>query len=235
MIDKPIIGITAYPNGEGHGYHTPYLYVQCVLKAGGVPILFPPIGMDTVPHWLSIVHGIVLVGGGDIEPSRFTDKNHETIYNLNPVRDETELEIARLAIEKKIPMLGICRGLQIINTLLGGTLHLHLPDVVSGNVDHRVPPRDPTMHPVRVKTDSNLAKIMQNDRVNISSWHHQAIENLGKGVIPIAWAEDEVIEAIEIENNPQITAVQWHPEITALEDKSQLRLFENLITQAKGK
>jgi len=229
MPNRPIIGITAYPNGEGYGYHTPHLYVQCVQKAGGIPILLPPIGKEMVTGWLSVVHGVILAGGGDIEPSRFTNKTHETIYNLNPLRDETELELAKQSLDKKIPLFGICRGLQILNTMLGGTLHLHLPDVVQSKVNHRVPPREPTQHPVRIKTDSPLANIMETDYVTTASWHHQAIETPGKGVIPIAWAEDGVIEAVEIENNPQILAVQWHPELTGLDDPSQLHLFEHLI------
>lgn len=232
MLKKPIIGITAYPNGEGYGYHTPHLYVWCVQKAGGVPILLPPIGKEMASHWISAVQGIILAGGGDIDPFRFTNRTHETIYNLNPLRDETEMELARLALEHKIPLFGICRGLQILNTLLGGTLHLHLPDIVEEKVIHRAPPREPTSHSVRVQTNSNLAKILQSNSVMIASWHHQAIDTPGKGVIPIAWAEDGVVEAIEIEGHPQITAVQWHPELTGLEDHTQLSLFENLVKLA---
>ncbi len=229
MPNKPIIGITAYPNGEGYGYHTPHLYVQCVQKAGGIPILLPPIGKEMVTGWLSVVQGVILAGGGDIEPSRFTNKTHETIYNLNPLRDETELELAKQSLDKKIPLLGICRGLQILNTVLGGTLHLHLPDVIQSSVNHRIPPRELTKHSVRVKVDSQLAKTMKSDSVTTASWHHQAIEISGKGVVPIAWAEDGVIEAIEIEGHSQVLAVQWHPELTGLEDPTQLSLFEHLV------
>lgn len=233
VAKNPIIGITAYPFGEGHGYHTPPLYVKCIVHAGGTPILFPPVGPHHSEDWLDVIDGLVLVGGGDIEPSFFTDKTHETIYNLNPDRDETELELCQKAIQRRKPILGICRGLQILNICHGGTLHLHLPDIVSGEVDHRVAPRDPVIHSVKIDPNSDLAKIIGKTTAEISSWHHQAIDQAPKGFKPVAWAEDGVVEAIEIDGHPEIIAVQWHPELTAFQDPDQMKIFEHFVTKCK--
>ena len=230
-MPKPLIGLTTYPPGPGHGHHTPQNYVDAVLRAGGMPVLLPHIGSDNVDDWINRLDGLVLIGGGDIEPSRYDGGEHPTIYNLNPKRDDTELALTRAALAQKLPTLAICRGLQLVNTVQGGTLHLHLPDVVGEHTLHRAPPREPIQHPVNIAADSQLASLL-GEQCHTSSWHHQAIDQLGEGLRAVAWAPDGVIEAIEMADMPQLTAVQWHPEITATTDLQQQALFDHLVAQA---
>ncbi|WP_287878026.1 gamma-glutamyl-gamma-aminobutyrate hydrolase family protein [Aquitalea sp.] len=234
-MKPPLIGLTTYPAGQGYGYHTPVDYVHAVVRAGGVPVLLPPVGESAIERWLAVLDGVVLIGGGDIAPALFDGGAHPTIYNLSAERDDTETALARSLLACKLPTLAICRGLQILNTVLGGSLHLHLPDVVGEAVAHRVPPRDPTLHSVRVAGDSYLASLLGGTQISSKSWHHQAIDRAGDGVRPVAWAEDGVIEAIEIDDAPQVIAVQWHPELSAADDSSQQALFDALIRMSSNK
>lgn len=230
-MTKPLIGLTTYPPGPGHGHHTPELYVKAVVRAGGVPVMLPHVGADMVDHWLDGLDGVVLIGGGDIEPARYDGGHHDTIYNLNPARDDTELALTRAVLARQLPTLAICRGLQLVNTVLGGTLHLHLPDVVGEDTLHRAPPREPVAHAIHVQAGSALAGLL-GEYCESASWHHQAIHQLGDGLVPVAWAPDGVIEAVELAGNDQLIAVQWHPEITAGDDDKQQALFNRLVALA---
>ena len=207
------------------------LYVEAVLRAGGVPMMLSGQCLDCAERWLDVVDAVVLIGGGDINPAEFGSAGHETIYNLSAERDAMELALMRALLARPKPVLAICRGMQILNTVLGGTLHVHLPDVVGESVLHRAPPRDPISHGIQVAADSELAKVI-GEQVNTASWHHQAIHQLGKGLKAVAWAPDGVIEAVELEGRQDLLAVQWHPEITAAEDDGQQRMFDWLIKQA---
>ena len=230
-MKKPIIGLTTYPAGATHGWHTPALYVDAVLRAGGVPMMLSGQCPDCAERWLDVVDGVVLIGGGDINPAEFGSAGHETIYNLSAERDAMELALMRALLTHPKPVLAICRGMQILNTVLGGTLHVHLPDVVGESVLHRAPPRDPIQHSIQVAADSELAKVI-GQQVHTASWHHQAIDQLGQGLKAVAWAPDGVIEAVELEGRQDLLAVQWHPEITAAEDNGQQQMFDWLIKQA---
>ena len=230
-MNKPIVGLTTYPASATHGWHTPALYVDAVLRAGGVPMMLSGQCLDCAERWLDVVDAVVLIGGGDINPAEFGSAGHETIYNLSAERDAMELALMRALLARPKPVLAICRGMQILNTVLGGTLHVHLPDVVGESVLHRAPPRDPISHGIQVAADSELAKVI-GEQVHTASWHHQAIHQLGKGLKAVAWAPDGVIEAVELEGRQDLLAVQWHPEITAAEDNGQQQMFDWLIKQA---
>ena len=230
-MNKPIVGLTTYPASATHGWHTPALYVDAVLRAGGVPMMLSGQCPDCAERWLDVVDGVVLIGGGDINPAEFGSAGHETIYNLSAERDAMELALMRALLTHPKPVLAICRGMQILNTVLGGTLHVHLPDVVGESVLHRAPPRDPIQHSIQVVADSELAKVI-GQQVHTASWHHQAIDQLGQGLKAVAWAPDGVIEAVELEGRQDLLAVQWHPEITAAEDDGQQHMFDWLIKQA---
>ena len=205
--------------------------MDAVLRAGGVPMMLSGQCPDCAERWLDVVDGVVLIGGGDINPAEFGSAGHETIYNLSAERDAMELALMRALLTHPKPVLAICRGMQILNTVLGGTLHVHLPDVVGESVLHRAPPRDPIQHSIQVAADSELAKVI-GQQVHTASWHHQAIDQLGQGLKAVAWAPDGVIEAVELEGRQDLLAVQWHPEITAAEDNGQQHMFDWLIKQA---
>lgn len=228
---KPLIGLTTYPGTDSHGWHTPALYVAAVQRAGGVPLMLPGCAADCAEDWLTAVDGVVLIGGGDINPQAFGGSHHPTIYNLSPERDAAELALMHALLKQPKPTLAICRGLQILNTALGGSLHVHLPDVVGETVPHRAPPREPVPHAIRIDPNSALAGLL-GESTNTASWHHQAIDRLGEGLKAVAWAPDGVIEAVEMATFPDLVAVQWHPEITAAQDAGQQKLFEWLVIQA---
>lgn len=225
MKKKPIIGITSYPPGESHGFHIPRFYVESVLRAGGVPVVLPSCGKDSIPEWLTFLDGAILSGGGDIDPAYYGGNSHETIYNLNPLRDETELEFAKILLNSKIPLFCICRGLQILNVVLGGSLYPHLPDHYGESVLHRAPPREPIPHEVRLAKDSRLYEILKKENIRSVSWHHQAIREPGRGIRAVGWASDGVVEAIELLEHPQVLAVQWHPELNIAEGEHDHKLF----------
>lgn len=226
---KPRIGLTTYPYGEGYGFHTPREYVEAVFRAGGVPVLLPTVDADMAETWVDGIEGLILIGGGDIDPELHGNAMHETVYSLNPVRDNCEMALARIALSRDMPILAICRGLQVVNVVCGGSLHVHLPEVVGEQVLHRSPSRTPTPHAVEVASDSLLAHTMGVTKVTTASWHHQAVDQLGSNLHAVAWAEDGAIEAIASSYARYLLAVQWHPELTAATDPTQQAVFDGLV------
>lgn len=234
MNHRPLIGITTYAQNENEEITLPVQYVDSIRRAGGIPVLVPP-GESTAEHLLARIDGLVLAGGGDIAPQCYgCDALHETVYMIDPERDETELALARQILASRFPTLAICRGIQIVNVALGGTLHQHLPDVVGDHIAHRAPPRVPVPHRVEVTSESRLAMIMQECNVSTVSWHHQAINHVAEPLRVVARAPDGVIEAVEMPDHPTLTAVQWHPELSSHEDVSQQRLFDRLVADAQN-
>jgi putative glutamine amidotransferase len=197
-----------------------------------MPVLIPP-GEADLPALLSIVDGVILAGGGDIDPEHYAGTSHETMYLLDPERDKSELALARILVNQDLPLLGICRGSQVINVALGGTLIEHLPDVVGEDVLHRAPPRQPIAHEVQIDPESRLAGIMGQTMVAPMSWHHQAIRQLAPSLRVVACAPDGTIEAVEKPDHPWLIAVQWHPEITAANEPEEQHLFDELIAAAQ--
>jgi putative glutamine amidotransferase len=233
-MDDTLIGLTTYGIANSPGYNIPAEYVLAIQRAGGVPLLLPPAGTAAIDGWLGVIQGLVLIGGGDIDPASYHAPTHETIYNLDGPRDTCEFALAERAIDMQLPTLAICRGMQVINVLLGGSLHRHLPEVVGETVPHRLPPRETVRHSVTVSADTHVAQAMAATQVDIVSWHHQAVDRLGDGLRAIAWSDDGVIEAMELTEHPNLLAVQWHPELSAADDPTQQRLFDRLVVLAGG-
>jgi len=219
---RPTIGITTYGpsaanDGELPAFSLPRHYVDAVVSAGGVPVM---LGASALPadDVLAVLDGLVVAGGGDIAPDAYGGRAHETIYSVNPARDSFELSLVRRALERAdVPTLGICRGMQIMNIALGGDLVPHLPDVYGDSVAHRLPPRVPTTHSVRVEAVGAFGSVFREAELPVCSWHHQAVRTLGKGLRAAAHAPDGVIEAVALESHPFALGVQWHPEMQAAE------------------
>jgi putative glutamine amidotransferase len=225
------IGVTTYRRErEGRERFTlPAAYVDAVRAVGGVAVLLSP-GDDAPEALLDRLDGLVLSGGGDLDPSSSGAAPHGHVYGTCIERDVFELALARAAIARGAPTLAICRGLQIVNVALGGTLHGHLPDVVGEAVSHRASQLEATAHPVRIAPGSPLAGALGTERLaRVSSWHHQAIARLGENLEPVAWAEDGVIEAVQLPSTPSLTAVQWHPELDMAPGAAGERLFAQLV------
>lgn len=237
---KPIIGLTTYGKAErlfetkyyDSFYYVPAPYVDAVRRAGGLPVLLPA-GEPDWMDWLAIVDGLVVIGGGDIDPDRYGgDANHIRLAGIDQERDESELNLLReLVARNEYPTLCICRGMQALNVALGGSLHEHIPDIQEVDM-HRGEDDGWTIQEVSVDPDSFLAKVIERTDFATYSGHHQAIKELASSAKIVASAPDGIIEAIELSGHPWLVAVQWHPEMSALEDASQQNIFDQLVRAA---
>jgi len=171
-------------------------------------------GEVEVAELLDRLDGLILSGGGDLDPQSFGGTGHEKNYSLSPERDESELALVRGALDAGLPLLAICRGMQVLNVALGGDLHPHLPEVVGDAVTHRISETEAATHPVHVESSSGLAEVLGATALDaVPSWHHQGVARLGSGLQPVAWAPDGVVEALALSEAPQVCGVQWHPEL----------------------
>jgi putative glutamine amidotransferase len=203
----------------------PHAYVWAVERAGGRPLLVPPLE-DTVEETLDVLDGLVLSGGADVDPRSYGSTHHPETRATQPGRDRAELALLRAALSRGLPVLAICRGMQLLNVLHGGTLHQHLPEFV-GHTGHRERHGMFSSHDVRLQPGSRLATLL-GDRVEVRSSHHQGIEQLGQGLEAVGWAEDGAIEAIEDPTARFALGVLWHPE--ADDDTT---LFDALVDEAR--
>lgn len=225
------IGVTTYRRErEGRPRYTlPAAYVDAVRAVGGVAVLLSP-GDAAPDELLGRLDGLVLSGGGDLDPSLSGAREHGAVYGSCVERDGFEIALAHAAIAQGVPTLAICRGLQVVNIALGGTLHSHLPDVVGEAVAHRASQAEATAHSVRIAAGCELADALDADRLaSVPSWHHQAIDRLGEGLEPVGWASDGIIEAVRLPRARSLTAVQWHPELDMAPGAAGRRLFERLV------
>ena len=234
----PVIGITTYgpevlvPGGLSV-LSLPRVYSDAVADAGGIPVL---LGISAAPpeEMLARLDGLVIAGGGDLDPATYGGGEHESVYMVNADRDAFEMAMARGALAREdLPILGICRGMQVLNIALGGDLELHIPDVYGDEVAHRLPPRNPTDHPVRVEPGSAFEHIYGRTEFDVCSWHHQCVRELGRDLVPVAWSADGVIEGVVYGPRPGVLGIQWHPEMQVRDDPLQRRLFEALVESAR--
>jgi len=238
--DRPRIGLTTYGRDERNRFTLYAEYVDGVRRAGGLALLLPP-GEDDVSGWLDLLDGVVLSGGGDVAPELYAGAAHPAVGRVDAERDRTELAVTREVLERGLPTFCICRGLQVLNVALGGTLIEHLPDYegdegvrsAASPVVHRGADESQVLHPVRLDEGSLVARVSGTSVVTPVSWHHQAIGRLGRGLAVTGRAADGVIEAVELAAHPWLLAVQWHPELSAASDPDQQRLFDGLVAEAR--
>lgn len=237
---QPVIGLTTYleqAGTEGCGTVSaaflPETYLTPIVAAGGVPVLLPPqpVSGAIVEPLVNRLDGLVIPGGWDVDPARYGQEAHPATDVPRPERDEWEAALILEAIRQDVPLLCICRGEQMLNVTLGGTLHQHLPDIIGTGAYQ---PGGYQFNAIRVelRADSKLGGLFGSaalDGVPVS--HHQAVDRLGEGLIATAWSDEQVIEAIELPGHRFCLGVQWHPEQLA-EEKA---LFEALIDAASGK
>ncbi|CAN5755208.1 gamma-glutamyl-gamma-aminobutyrate hydrolase family protein [soil metagenome] len=231
-MNSPLIGITTYGRNEYNAYTLPAEYVDAVRRAGGIPLLIPP-GEAQVAELLNHLDGFILSGGPDLDPEHYDGLQHRMVYGIDPLRDEMELALVRLIADRDQPTLCICRGIQVMNVALGGTLIEHLPDMVGEAIVHRDERSIWAAHAVEIAADSRLAAIFGTTQAVPNSWHHQAIRQTAKSLKVVAYAPDGTIEAVEKLDHRWLIGVQWHPEATAMHDPVQQRLFDALIAAAK--
>ena len=178
--------------------------------------------------------GLLLTGGEDVHPEFYGQPVHPTCQDIDRERDVFELGLTRRALQRGLPVFGICRGLQVMNVACGGTLYQDLSECPSVVPSHRTPSADrgKPRHAVRILPNSRLREIVCSDELKVTSTHHQIIHHLGEGLEATAYAEDEVIEAVELPGDPFFLAVQWHPERMADTHPAQLALFQALVRAA---
>ncbi len=233
-MTRPLIGISTY-HRETAGrsrFSLPSAYVDALRAANGLGVLLTP-GEAEPEELLDRLDGLVLSGGGDLDPASYGSDAHARVYSVSPERDAFELALLRGALERGMPTLAICRGMQVLNVALGGNLHVHLPDVIGEAVVHRRSQTEAAAHPVRVEGGSKLAeRLGAAELAAVPSWHHQALDRLGAGLRPVAWAPDGVVEAVELAEAPQLIAVQWHPELAGAAAEGR-GLFAALVERAR--
>lgn len=235
----PVIGITTgrFSNPQGRNYlRLPEDYVKALLRAGAIPVLIP-LGLpgQGLLALIRMLDGVLFSGGGDIHPASYASQPHPLVDEVDPDRDRVEIELAQNAVRGEKPFFGICRGLQVINVALGGSLYEDILDQRTGALRHQYYPekaRDFLAHPINTEPGSRLSKIIDEPRVQVNSLHHQGIRRLADGLAPSAFAPDGLIEAFELPDHPYGLAVQWHPECLP-DDPAMQRLFETFV-QAAG-
>ncbi|MGB9799311.1 MAG: gamma-glutamyl-gamma-aminobutyrate hydrolase family protein [Thermanaerothrix sp.] len=232
-MPKPLIGITLgrkFKDDEGL-FAISETYITAVERAGGIGVLLPALRDDEAVHRvLQRLDGLLLTGGADVDPALFGGQPHPSVYGVDACRDATEIALVRMAVENGWPFLGICRGIQVINVALGGTLYTDLPDQLGTQVAHR---SEEVGHLVRIDPSSRLASVVNTAELRVNSYHHQGIERLAPGLKAVGWAPDGLIEAVEVPGHPFGLGVQWHPE-RRLDFPPHLALFEALIQAAQG-
>jgi putative glutamine amidotransferase len=240
-MNPPLIGVSTsvtfdrYPERA----YVNAAYLGAVQQAGGIPILLPPqLEPSGRAELVKRLQGVLLTGGGDVDPARFGEAPHPTTADVSAARDGLEIELTRWAIATRTPLLAICRGLQVLNVALGGSLHQDIPSEPGSPLDHSqvalLGSRGTAVHQVKVQDGSRLAGILGALEVDVNSFHHQAIHRLGRGLKDVAWAPDSIIEGMELVDDSRFAVgVQWHPEELVGHDRTARNLFRALVERAR--
>ncbi|OGL12668.1 MAG: hypothetical protein A3I14_11775 [Candidatus Rokubacteria bacterium RIFCSPLOWO2_02_FULL_73_56] len=237
MTQLPLVGVTTSVTVDTYPERA-YLntaYVRAVEQAGGVPVLLPPpLGAAARDGLWARLDALILTGGGDVDPRHFGEPRHPTLAEVSEARDTLELELTRGALAQGLPLLAICRGIQVLNVALGGSLYQDVRSDPGSPLAHSQAERrhQPT-HQVKVQAGSRLAAVLGALEVDVNSFHHQALARLGRGLAAVAWAPDGIVEGVEpAGGDPFVLGVQWHPEDLVEHDPAARRLFAALVTAA---
>lgn len=221
---RPRIGLTTYLEDASWGVWSrpaaivPEVYLTAVGRAGGVPLLLPPVATD--PGVLDVVDGLVVIGGADLDPATYGAEPHPATGGTRPLRDAHERALLLAALDRGVPVLGICRGAQLMTAALGGTLHQHLPELL-GHDGHRPEPAVFGSSVIRT-AEGSLARDILGAETKVPCYHHQGLATVATPLVATGWADDGLVEAVELPGPTWVLGVQWHPE----ENPDDLRLFE---------
>jgi putative glutamine amidotransferase len=234
----PVIGVTCINIPATKGGRPPrtgqnQAYIRSLLRAGGAPLLLPRLDDETVLRSLyGLLDGLLLPGGEDVDPACYGESRREECGPVSPDRDAQELALARWAVDEGKPVLAICRGIQVLNVALGGSLYQDIGAQLQGTEEHAHQPGRPRSflsHQVRITPQSRLASILGATELWVNSMHHQAIKEASARLAIVAHAPDGVVEGAEVMDHPFAVAVQWHPEELADREVSAQRLFDALV------
>jgi len=241
MGRAPLIGVTTSTTADGAPGRPPRAhlnnaYLLAVQQEGGVPVLLPPHLDDRALDALwSRLDGLLLTGGGDIDPERFGETRHPTVEAVSETRDRLEIALTERALHERRPLLAICRGVQVLNVALGGSLYQDIAHETGSSIAHNqtAPRHEPTHHVKVMGEGTRLGATLGAPEMKVNSLHHQAIKRLGRGLRDVAWAPDGIIEGVEMPDATSLVlGVQWHPEELVAHDPAARALFRALVTAA---
>ena len=231
----PVIGIPGYwhESGEIPGHQAtavPDSYIRALLKIDAIPLIIPVIqSRKILEHFFQMIDGLLLIGGPDLDPAHYHQAVHAGLRKVTPARDNMEMQVCLWALEADLPIMAICRGIQVLNVAAGGTLWQDIASQLPNAAKHDYYPdypKDFLAHTVKPLPGSRLAGIIGDDEASVNSLHHQAIDKLGQGLSPVAYAPDGIVEAVEGIDANWIIGVQWHPEWLIENDRRMLNLFK---------
>lgn len=230
---RPLIGITGHLEPARWGDFvreavlSPVTYTRAVERAGGVPVILPPVPIESVPRLVEGLDGLIISCGPDLDPRLYGAIRHDETSEPDRRRDTFDLALVRAAIEHERPFLAICRGMHVLNVVRDGTLIQHLPDAV-GHDRHAPDPVKLAAHDVQISASSRVGKVL-GAHAAVPTRHHQGIQRLGTGLLAVAWADDQIVEAVELQGHPFGVGVQWH-----VEEDENPRLVEEFVTAASA-
>lgn len=234
---RPRIGITSWHHDEGdeRWEFAPEPYSRAIAQAGGLPLILPIIrDEDLLVEVLDTLDGLLFTGGEDIHPSFYGEPIEERCGRIDQERDHFELKLAEAALNRQLPILGICRGIQLLNIVLGGSLYQDL-SYRPGTLPHHLSLREKRyelVHRVNLQPESHLAKVFRSLAFDVTSTHHQLLKDVAPGLKAVAFADDGVVEGVEATDYPFLLAVQWHPERMIGKHPEHLALFRALVQAA---
>lgn len=235
MSKKPLIGVISLYDTQKDSYWMLPNYIDGIENAGGVPIILPYTTKSEIARLADICDGFLLTGGQDICPNLYKEPEKPTCGETCAARDNFELELLKSAIESNKPVLGICRGIQLLNVALGGTLYQDLPTEHSSATTHSMtPPYDRTVHYVDILEGTPLFDLIGQKRIGVNSYHHQALKTLAPSLTPMAISEDGLVESVYYPAQKFTWAIQWHPELSYKTDNFSQKIFEIFIKSARG-
>ncbi len=231
---RPRIGLTLDLDEESDEYRLPRGYAEAVLAAGGLPIAISCRDEPAAGAYLALCQGLVITGGAfDIPPERYGEVRRPSCGPQKLARTAFEWSLCEAAFDGRIPILGICGGMQLMNVVRGGTLYQDLGQDLGIRSHEQLPPRDLPCHPAELVPDTLLARLAGREPLSVNSSHHQAVRDAGVGVLVSARAPDGVVEAIELPDLPFALGVQWHPERLFASDARQLGIWRGLVQAAQ--
>ncbi len=237
-IMRPIIGITSdYKYGNKPAYHLDEFYAQTVFDAGGQPFIIPPLAdVANATEIIRQISGLIISGGDfDVDPKLYGEEPHPKLGQLNPLRTRYESSLALEAFKRKLPVLGICGGIQLINVLAGGTLYQDISSQHPNPIIHQqTHNKTEPSHMIKLDTASRLYRIIGQEQLAVNSTHHQAVKDIGRGFKAVAWSPDGLIEAIESSDSTGfVLGVQWHPEALYQTYDIWQKLFTEFVFKAQ--
>ena len=238
-MSQPLIGVSTSITVGKHPEraYVNSAYLNAIQQAGGVPVALPPqLSSASLERLMRGLDGLLLTGGGDMDPALFGEAPHPTLYDVAPARDNVETAAVHAALSRRLPILAICRGMQVLNVALGGSLYQDVDTDPGTEVRHsQEAPRGEPSHKVSIRTGSRLADTLGAEHIEVNSMHHQAVKALGAGLEAVAWAPDGLVEGVEHRDRSRLVlGVQWHPEELAGESEPARRLFTALVSAARA-